>query len=111
MSFQTDKQTLNDLDLLGRHGGDSIYGIFNQTHTRGGAYLLTGMFEHPLSEAATINQRSTIIRYFTSAGLSFPFESGLFDAAEQYLSNKDEPGGGATMDLGGSHKATHSLSY
>jgi DNA mismatch repair protein MutS len=90
MHFATDQQTMDDLNILGKHGADSIYTIFNRTFTRGGAAILEEMFRYPLSDAAAINRRSGIIRYFASIGASFPFQSELFDLAEQYLGNTDE---------------------
>ena len=90
MLFTTDKQTLEDLNIFGKHGGDSVYNIFNRCATRGGAAILDEMFRYPLSDEASINRRCGIFRYFTETGIAFPFPSALFDAAEPYLSNTDE---------------------
>ncbi|SIN66621.1 MutS-related protein [Chitinophaga niabensis] len=90
MSLMTDKQTLNDLNIFGKGGGDTVYTIFNRTFTRGGSELLEEMFRNPLSDEHTINARSTIIRSFSEQEISFPYESEWFDAAEQYLENTDE---------------------
>lgn len=90
MHFNTDKQTLDDLNILGKPGKDSIYTIFNQTHTRGGASLLEQMFMYPLADPAAINTRSRSIQYFSSIEATFPFSSALFDSAELYLSMDDE---------------------
>lgn len=89
MLFTTDQQTIEDLNIFGRHSGSSVYAIFNRTFTRGGAELMEGMFRFPLSGAKAINNRSRIIRYFTSVPV-FPFDTELFDIAEQYLANIDE---------------------
>jgi DNA mismatch repair protein MutS len=90
MQFNTDKQTLDDLNIFGKPGRDSIFTIFNQTHTRGGASILEQMFRYPMSEVTAINNRSSIIQYFSSACTSFPFSSALFDSAELYLQMEDE---------------------
>ncbi|GEP94298.1 MutS-related protein [Chitinophaga cymbidii] len=90
MLFTTDKQTLEDLNIFGKHGGDSIYNIFNRCATRGGAGVLEEMFRYPLSDSETINKRSGIIRSFATLGTSFPFKSTDFDAAAPYLANTDE---------------------
>lgn len=90
MLFNTDKQTLDDLNIFGKHGGESVYNIFNRTATRGGALLLEEMFRYPLSDEKAINRRSGIIQYFSNAGTAFPFQSVLFDAVEPYLANTDE---------------------
>ncbi len=89
MLFTTDQQTLDDLNLFGKHGSDSVYQIFNRTHTRGGAAILEEMFRYPLSDAEAINRRSGIIQYFASRGTAFPFESSDFDAIEPYMSSTD----------------------
>ncbi len=89
MLFTTDQQTIEDLNIFGRHSGASIYSIFDRVFTRGASALLEEMFRNPLSDAAAINRRSGIIRYF-SATADFPFDTELFDIAEQYLANTDE---------------------
>jgi DNA mismatch repair ATPase MutS len=90
MLFTTDQQTLDDLNILGKGGNDSIYQIFNRTSTRGGAVILEEMFRYPLSNEQDINHRSGIVQYFASKGMAFPFESSDFDAIEPYLNSKDE---------------------
>lgn len=90
MLFTTDKQTLEDLNIFGKHGGNSIYNIFNRCTTRGGAAALEEMFRYPLSDDNAINRRSGIIQYFAGTGAGFPFQSVQFDTAEPYLSNTDE---------------------
>jgi DNA mismatch repair ATPase MutS len=90
MHFNTDKQTLDDLNIIGKPGKDSIYTIFNNTHTRGGAALLEQMFMHPLADARAINDRSRVIQYFSTRGTAFPFSNTLFDSAELYLDMEDE---------------------
>ena len=88
--FTTDRQTLEDLNIFGRHGADSIYHIFNRCYTRGGAAVLEELFRYPLSDDKAINKRSGIIQFFAEAGILFPFDSGLFDAIAPYLANTDE---------------------
>ncbi len=90
MLFTTDKQTLEDLNIFGKHGGDSIFHIFNRCITRGGAGVLDEMFQYPLSDEKLINRRSGIIQHFAAKETMFPFENNLFDAAEPYLGNTDE---------------------
>lgn len=89
MLFTTDQQTMEDLNVFGRHGSASVYAMFNRTFTRGGAALLEEMFRNPLSDAAAINKRSGLIKYF-SGQRDFPFDRELFDIAEQYLATTDE---------------------
>jgi DNA mismatch repair ATPase MutS len=89
MAFIIDKQTLDDLNIFGKRGRDSIYNMFNTTRTRGGAQVLEEMFLYPLSEVEKINKRSSIIRFFQASGMPFPFRGELFDTIEYYLSNTD----------------------
>jgi DNA mismatch repair ATPase MutS len=89
MAFIIDKQTLDDLNVFGKRGKNSLYSLFSTTRTRGGAQILEDMFLYPLSEAEKINKRSSIIRYFQDTGLQFPFRGELFDTVEHYLSNTD----------------------
>jgi DNA mismatch repair ATPase MutS len=87
MVFTTDKQTQDDLNILGREG---IHTLFQRCSTRGGAALLEEMFLYPLSDAAAINKRSGMISYFSAAGWQFPYNTSLFDPVETYLANTDE---------------------
>ncbi|MDR0765879.1 MAG: hypothetical protein LBF09_02945 [Odoribacteraceae bacterium] len=89
MAFIIDKQTLDDLNIFGKRGRDSIYNMFNTTRTRGGARVLEEMFLYPLSEEDRINKRGSIIRFFQTNGMTFPFRGELFDTIEYYLANTD----------------------
>lgn len=86
MSFVADKQTLDDLNLTGKYKGDSIYNLFDKTHTRGGGQLLDQMFQHPLIDAAAINTRSSIFRYFQENQMVFPVTREQCEEVEQYIS-------------------------
>lgn len=85
MSFTTDKQTLDDLDLLGKYKGSSILNLFDQTLTRGGAQVLQGMFQQPLQDAAAINARAAIFSWFQQLRVEFPATKEWCEEAEQYL--------------------------
>lgn len=89
MRFTTDRQTLEDLNIFGKHGVQSIYAMFDQTATRGGGLILEEMFQYPLSNADEINKRSRIIQSFLAVP-EFVFDPELFDLAEQYLENTDQ---------------------
>ncbi|WP_339071627.1 DNA mismatch repair protein [Chitinophaga sp. 180180018-3] len=90
MIFNTDKQTLTDLNILGKPGADSVYTVFSDTSTQGGAAILENMFRYPLADMAAINSRSSKIRFFQSVNAGFPFRSGLFDVIEVYLAMQDD---------------------
>ncbi|MVT08804.1 MutS-related protein [Chitinophaga tropicalis] len=86
MSFAADKQTIEDLNLLGKYKPQSIYSIFNKVKTLGGERLLDAMFKHPLTDPDIINRRSDIFRYFREKDLVFPFQPAVCRIAEDYLS-------------------------
>ncbi len=90
MTFVVDKQTLEDLNVFGKRGRNSIYSLFNRTYTKGGADVLERMFLYPLSDAEKINNRSNIIKYFYDRDTPFPFEAEWFDTIDQYLADNDE---------------------
>ncbi|MBS1563072.1 MAG: DNA mismatch repair protein, partial [Bacteroidetes bacterium] len=90
MSFTTDQQTLDDLNLSGRRNNNPVYGIFQRTATRQGAAVLEEMFRYPLSDREAIQKRIDIFRWFAAGTFGFPFQVELFDIAEQYLSVTDE---------------------
>lgn len=89
MAFLIDKQTLSDLQIFGSGQEKTVYGLFNRTHTRGGAQVLKEHFSYPLSDPDRINLRRDTIRYFLQENLRFPFKSAWFDAIEHYLENQD----------------------
>ena len=91
MSFITDQQTLNDLNLLGKHRRGSIFSLFCKVHTTGGERLLEQFFRHPLTDAGAINQRSGLFRYFAGQDLVFPLSGAQVEAMESYL---ESPGQG-----------------
>jgi DNA mismatch repair protein MutS len=93
MSFIADKQTLDDLSLLGKYNAGSIFSLFNQVHTRGGEKLLDAMFQHPLTDADKINSRSEAFRYFSDHAAVFPFNEQDLNSMEAYL---EEGSGGNT---------------
>ena len=85
MSFQTDKQTLDDLNITGKFKPQSMLSIFNGTQTAGGEKLLEQMFDQPLTDPAAINSRTALFRYFQQRNLVFPFDKDNFQEAENYL--------------------------
>lgn len=85
MSFIADKQTLDDLNLLGKYRNNSIYSFFNSVRTEGGARQLDQMFRAPLTNADAINRRSGIFSYFQQAGYCFPLSEEQYTVMENYL--------------------------
>ncbi|MEN6618023.1 MAG: DNA mismatch repair protein [Rikenellaceae bacterium] len=89
MKFAIDKQTLEDLNLLGRYKTNSIYNLYNHTVTRGGGLILEQMFLNPLTNATEINARKTVFSFFQQENFAFPFSKAEFDLTEHYLENID----------------------
>ena len=86
MGFIADKQTLEDLNLLGKYTKHSIFSLFNKVSTAGGEKLLGEMFQTPLTDPEAINTRSAIFKYFQSKQLTFPFTNKQFSIVDNYLS-------------------------
>lgn len=84
-NFATDRQTLEDLNLLGRFKKDSVINIFDRTRTRGGQQMLEAMFRSPMTDAGEINRRSAEFSYYKGLGAEFPFTQEQIDAAEYWL--------------------------
>lgn len=85
MSFSIDRQTTDELNLLGKFRHGSVYYLFNQVKTRGGEQLLDQMFHHPLEDALVINERSEIFQFFQQAQLVFPFDVQQVNLMREYL--------------------------
>ncbi|CAM3795601.1 DNA mismatch repair protein [Mucilaginibacter galii] len=87
MSFFADKQTLNDLNIPGRHKNNSISRLFDEVITAGGRKLMDEMFQYPLTDYDAINKRSSIFKYFTGNNIQFPFTQAEFGIMENYLAS------------------------
>lgn len=97
MSFFADKQTLNDLNIPGRHKSHSVARLFDTVVTNGARKLLDTLFQHPLTDATAINQRTGIFRYFEQQHIAFPFTAEEFEVIEHYLS---AAGSGSMLSAG-----------
>ena len=86
--FAVDKQTLSDLNLLGKFKENSIFNLFNRTSTRGGEQFLEYLFEHPLTDAERINKRGGVFEFFREKNAVFPFTKELLGRVERYLGMK-----------------------
>lgn len=89
MEFVTDKQTLEDLNMLGRYKSNSIFSLFNHTTTSGGMRLLEKMFKNPFTNKESINERKDILSFFSGLNISLPFEQEEFEIVENYLRNSE----------------------
>jgi DNA mismatch repair protein MutS len=87
MSFFADKQTVQDLNIPGRHRHHSVANLFDAAVTAGGRKLLDAMFEQPLEDFEAINARSSIFSYFAGLNVVFPISGEEYDITESYLSS------------------------
>ncbi len=87
MSFIADKQTLDDLNLLGKFKAGSVFHLFNRVQTGGGEKLLESMFREPLQDPAAINKRSALLQYFQQKPVTFPVNKEDVKAMELYLTS------------------------
>ncbi len=86
MVFMTDKQTLDDLNILGRYTQNSVYSLFGSfIITPGGDKLLSQYFDHLLLDCESINRRSGLFRFFQQGEYLFPIERDEFMVAESYM--------------------------
>lgn len=99
MSFSIDKQTLEELNLLGKFRQGSVYHLFNRVKTRGAEQLLDSMFGSPLTDVTAINNRSNIFRNFQQAGMSFPFDVQQVNLMREFLDVRGS--GNAALVLAG----------
>ncbi len=89
MEFVTDKQTLDDLNILGRYKGNSIFNLFNHTVTNEGSRLLERMFQHPLTDVEAINERAAVLSFFADANVTLPFNGEDLEIVENYIQNPE----------------------
>ncbi|MGE9936723.1 MutS-related protein [Butyricimonas virosa] len=85
MSFETDKQTLDDLNILGKYSNNSVYSLYGGLVTRGAERLMDQMFANPLTDSDAINRRTLIFNYFKLHDLEFPGSPEEFEEVDQYV--------------------------
>lgn len=85
MSFGIDKQTLDELNLLGKFRSGSVYNLFNQVKTRGGEQLLDKMFRSPMTDVQKINDRTSVFRFFQQEQLNFPVDAQQISLMREFM--------------------------
>ena len=90
--FIIDKQTLEDLNIMGRYKPGSIFSLFLELQTRGGERYLEQIFNDPMTDAKSINARAEQFEYFKGVEAQFPVPDEMFQATEEYLSNAEGAG-------------------
>lgn len=86
MRFSADRQTLEDLNILGKYKANSIFSIFNQVKTSGAEKLLERMFMEPFSSPEQINARTSLFKYFQEKEFIFPLSHQQMGQMEAFLS-------------------------
>ncbi|WEK33678.1 MAG: hypothetical protein P0Y53_14390 [Candidatus Pseudobacter hemicellulosilyticus] len=74
VAFRIDRQTFEELNLLGKFRQGSVFHLFNTVKTSGGERLLNQLFNNAMTAAEAINERSANFRYFQQRGIAFPFD-------------------------------------
>lgn len=86
MTFDTDRQTLLDLNIFPKERGvKSVFDYYNQTQTKGGKDLLLSIMREPLRDLTEINSRIYSIKFLHDNNLYCELESKDLDAIEYYL--------------------------
>lgn len=99
--FIVDRQTLEELNLLGKYRRGSVFNLFNHTVTKGGEILLEKMLSDPLSCAQAIKDRSALFAFFERDRLDFPF-TGHGEQVQQWADwlDNDQPSGKLASYIG-----------
>ena len=86
MRFDTDRQTLLDLNIFPKERGiKSVFEYYNQTQTKGGKDLLLSIMSLPLNDLTEINNRICSIKFLHDNNLYCKLERKDLDAIEYYL--------------------------
>jgi DNA mismatch repair protein MutS len=90
--FELDRQTLSDLSIYPDHTHKhSVLQIFDNVITIGGKYKLKEIFDNPLTDVKTIQERIDALKYLQQATFSFKIDKGSCDYIEHYLRQPDKP--------------------
>jgi len=86
MNFDIDRQTLNDLAIFPNNNSrQSIYSLFNHTHTIGGNEALHSMFNKPLIDPVQIKERLEVFSYIGEHDIKISLNKNDYDFVEFYL--------------------------
>lgn len=89
MYFNIDKQTLDDLNIFGKRGEDSIFSLFNRTYSSGGSELMEQLFLYPKSGKEIIQERNKIIQFFSNKEREFPIPAQILEVIADYIAERD----------------------
>ncbi len=97
MKFYIDRQTIEELNLMGKFRQGSVYHLFNQVKSRGAEKLLEEMFQEPFLHPDDINQRTQVFSCFQQVKPEFPFDVQQLTLMRDYLD--DSSGSNPVMVL------------
>lgn len=83
--FSIDKQSLDELNLLGKFSPGSVFFLFKQIKSTGGERFLDELFRNPLLEEEVINERSAVFEFFGQANIAFPFDPEQLSMMYDYV--------------------------
>lgn len=90
MTFTIDRQSIDELNLMGKFRHGSVYFLFNKLKTRSGEHLMEQLFRKPLTDEQAINKRTAIFQFFQRANLEFPFDAGQVALMREYVDATNE---------------------
>lgn len=92
MSFTIDRQSQEELNLMGKFRHGSVYSLFNQVRSRGGEQLLDQLFKQPLTDERQINERTAIFSFFQQAQLQWGFDAAQVQLMQEYIDATSDNG-------------------
>ncbi|WP_127125195.1 MutS-related protein [Pseudoflavitalea rhizosphaerae] len=92
MSFTIDRQSQEELNLMGKFRHGSVYSLFNQVRSRGGEHLLDQLFKQPLTDERQINERTAIFSFFQQAKLQWGFDAAQVQLMQEYVDATSDSG-------------------
>ncbi|MGN6418674.1 MAG: MutS-related protein [Pseudobacter sp.] len=92
MSFIIDRQSQEELNLMGKFRQGSVYSLFNLVKTRSGEQLLDQLFKMPLMDEKLINQRAAVFQFFQQQKLQFPFDPQQVQLMQEYVDAAGDKG-------------------
>ncbi|MDA3891113.1 MAG: hypothetical protein PF517_05555 [Salinivirgaceae bacterium] len=84
--FETDKQTIQDLEIFSNSEGNfSIFNFFNSTVTKGGKDVLEEMLGNPINDLEVLKDRLSTIDFINEKDIEFNFEKSHIGFIEHYI--------------------------
>lgn len=83
--FQTDEQTLRDLEIFGERNTNSIAALFDKTVSKGGELALMRMLQQPVADVVFLENRKAVIEYFARFPDFIDIDRNLLAFTEIYL--------------------------